>query len=53
MITYIIISVVSHSDDLYYLFEKGYITPQTMTNQQDIKMRRIMVKLWTNFAIYG
>ncbi|XP_065075677.1 glutactin-like [Ochlerotatus camptorhynchus] len=38
---------VAHADELHYLF------PVRALNADDIKMAKIMVKLWTSFAIRG
>ena len=40
---------VTHGDDLIYLFSTGLFT----FNDEDTKVRKQMVELWTNFAIYG
>ncbi|KAF5281265.1 hypothetical protein FQA39_LY05151 [Lamprigera yunnana] len=43
---------VSHCDDLLYLFtSKKLFTPLELFN--DYRMSKIMIELWTNFAIYG
>ncbi|CAL4128460.1 unnamed protein product, partial [Meganyctiphanes norvegica] len=43
---------VTHADDLFYLFEGGKIW-KPLETEDDKKMRSIMTKLWSNFAIYG
>ncbi|CAL4061455.1 unnamed protein product, partial [Meganyctiphanes norvegica] len=43
---------VHHGDDLMFLFTTD-ITNRTLMRPDDIKMREIMVKLWTNFAKHG
>ena len=42
-------SGVTHGDDLIYLFSTGLFT----FTDEDTKVRKQMVDLWTNFAIYG
>lgn len=43
---------IPHLDDLYYLFEGGPVFKK-LEDENDLKMRKIMLKLWTNFAATG
>ncbi|XP_042208761.1 cholinesterase 1-like [Homarus americanus] len=49
---------VPHVDDLYYIFSGGPLLKphnraRQLTSTQDLKMRSIMSKMWTNFAATG
>ena len=48
-IVFLSCSGVTHGDDLIYLFSTGLFT----FTDEDTKVRKQMVELWTNFAIYG
>ena len=39
----------THADEIYYLFDSWY----ELTSPNDLLMREIMIKYWTNFAKYG
>jgi len=41
---------VTHGDELIYLFSTGLFSGFT---DADIRVRKQMVELWTNFATYG
>ncbi|XP_047495001.1 venom carboxylesterase-6-like [Penaeus chinensis] len=43
---------VGHGDDLQYLFS-SMLGNKTMTNNEDLFVRRIMLDLWVNFASTG
>lgn len=43
---------VSHCDELIYLFTMVNLFPPTL-NETDRQVSKLMVDLWTNFAIYG
>lgn len=46
----------SHGDDLLYLFPIRHTIPQfynSMPTNEDIKLRKLMTKLWVNFAKTG
>ena len=43
-----------HGDELYYLFSSSRWTPEEVNvGSKEDKMRKTMVKLWTNFAKFG
>jgi len=47
---------VVHGDDLLYLFNSNLITsllPDVEWNEDDFKMKELMLTYWTNFAKYG
>jgi len=44
---------VSHLDDLIYLFNNTSTYPTLKTTDEDYKVSRIMIDLWTNFAKIG
>ncbi|XP_050727488.1 venom carboxylesterase-6-like isoform X4 [Eriocheir sinensis] len=50
-------NTVCHLDDLIYLFADGTLfgslVPNGLTDPEDTRMREMMLKLWTNFAILG
>ncbi|KAF2888376.1 hypothetical protein ILUMI_17796 [Ignelater luminosus] len=43
---------VSHCDDLLYLFPSSKLF-EPLKSKNDLLMSKIMIHLWTNFAIYG
>lgn len=43
---------ISHLDDLFYLFEGGDLF-KPIEGEDDLRLREIMLKLWTNFAATG
>ncbi|KAK4298308.1 hypothetical protein Pmani_029348 [Petrolisthes manimaculis] len=43
---------VSHGDDLFYLFER-LLPHAILTHQEDLFVRHVITKLWTNFADTG
>lgn len=43
---------IPHMDDLMYMFEGGPILPQ-LEDEVDLKLRKTILKLWTNFAATG
>ncbi|KAG0716861.1 hypothetical protein GWK47_008653 [Chionoecetes opilio] len=45
-------SGISHFDDIFYLFEGGML-PQPLQGEDDLKLREIILDLWTNFAATG
>ncbi|KAK8396512.1 hypothetical protein O3P69_005512 [Scylla paramamosain] len=43
---------IPHLDDMFYLFEGGPIFPP-LKDEKDLQLRKLMLKLWTNFAATG
>lgn len=42
-----------HADDIPYLFQITSIPAPLLPNNPAVRMRRLMVRLWTNFAKTG
>ncbi|XP_069168510.1 carboxylic ester hydrolase isoform X2 [Procambarus clarkii] len=44
---------VDHVDDLFYLFTGENTLWKPLENEDDLRLREIMVRMWTNFAATG
>lgn len=44
---------VSHVDDLFYLFTGGNTLWKSLEREEDLRLRDIITKLWSNFAATG
>ncbi|RXG54873.1 Baculoviral IAP repeat-containing protein 7-A [Armadillidium vulgare] len=46
-------NLISHAEDLPYLFSGGVFGAKNMEDEDDLKLREIILNLWVNFAEYG